>query len=261
MISSAVALVTGGCSGLGAAAVKCLARKGVRVLVADLPHQEELFHPNIVTPLMSESGVTKYDTGKIGEKITFHATDITDPLQVSAALDEAERVFGEPINVAVNCAGMALAIKTLSSKGPLPHPIEAFAKTLQVNTIGTFLVSTLAAERMSRRVAGADGQRGCIIQTSSIAAYEGQIGQVAYAASKAAVVGMTLPMARDLAPWGIRVVTVVSYHVSRATRIMHEPIHPLFFFSLSRIYYFWRWRRFGCLLTMYIIDLGLILSS
>lgn len=117
------------------------------------------------------------------------------------------------VNVAVNCAGIALARKTLSKKRGtseiVPHPLEDFSKTLQVNTVGSFNVARLASARMAKREAQ-DGIRGCIINTASIAAYDGQRGQVSYAASKGAIVGMTLPMARDLASFGIRVMTIVS---------------------------------------------------
>ena len=124
------------------------------------------------------------------------------------------------MNVAVNCAGIAPAKKTLSIKqnddGSTTsrlHPLSDFTKALQINTSGTFNLCRLAAERMSTRDLDKDGLRGCIINTASVAAYDGQVGQVAYAASKGAVVGMTLPLARDLAPLGIRVMTIVSLFV------------------------------------------------
>jgi 3-hydroxyacyl-CoA dehydrogenase/3-hydroxy-2-methylbutyryl-CoA dehydrogenase len=196
LLSRTVALVTGGSSGLGAAVVKQLVGQGARVLVADLPSQEELFRKTMASLQ--------------GDNVAFHATDVTDASQVAASLDEIEKVFGEPVNAAVNCAGVAIAKKTLSFKGTRPHPVEEFARTLHVNTTGSFTVSSLAAERMSHCQPDKDGLRGCIILTASIAAMEGQIGQVAYAASKAGVVGMTLPMARDLASYGIRVMTIVS---------------------------------------------------
>jgi short-subunit dehydrogenase len=124
------------------------------------------------------------------------------------------------VNTAVSCAGIGLGRKTLSQKKGtdliLAHPLDEFTRTLHVNTIGTFNVARLAAERMARRDP-VDGLRGCIINTSSIAAYDGQIGQVAYSASKGAVVGMTLPMARDLAPFGIRVMTIVSRMVQEVS--------------------------------------------
>ena len=122
------------------------------------------------------------------------------------------------VNLAINCAGIALAKKILSQKqnddGSIIrrlHPLEDFTKTMNVNVTGTFNLSRLASERMARREANSDGLRGCIINTASVAAYDGQVGQVAYAASKGAIVGMTLPMARDLAPLGIRVMSIVSF--------------------------------------------------
>lgn len=125
--------------------------------------------------------------------------------------------------MAVNCAGIAVAKKTLSKKKGtsdiFAHPLEDFTKTLDVNTVGTFNVSRLAAQRMAtREPEGSDGLRGCIISTASVAAYDGQKGQVAYSASKGAIVGMTLPMARDLASFGIRVMTIVSSDVTDAIR-------------------------------------------
>jgi len=199
---------------LGAAATEFLVRSGARVVVADLaPHPSSSSSSS--SPSRSAGGgngdPTRRDDGG-GGAVAYARTDVTDPDQVSEALDLAERCYGEPVTAAINCAGIGLARKTLSKKGH-PHPLDEFVRTLTVNAVGTFNVSRLAAERMSRRefVDGDDGDRlrGCIINTASIAAYEGQVGQVAYAASKGAVVGMTLPMARDLAPLGIRVVTIV----------------------------------------------------
>lgn len=155
-----------------------------------------------------------------GPILAFSGTDVTSSDDVANALDVAEAAFGNPVNVAVSCAGMCPAKKTISRKrgssegaddngGVKVHPLDLFSQTLGVNVTGTFNISRLSAERMaSREPEGNDGYRGCIINTASIAAYEGQCGQVAYAASKGAVVGMTLPMARDLAPLGIRVMTV-----------------------------------------------------
>lgn len=187
-----VAVVSGGCSGLGAATVKSLVELGGKVMVADLPSQEKLFR------------ILSRDFPK--DSVVFSSVDVTDPSQVSACLNKIEQVFGEPLNVAVNCAGIATAARTLSKKGS--HSISDFARILQVNTVGTFIIASLAAERMVQREMNEDGLRGCIINTASIAAYEGQVGQVAYASSKGAVIGMTLPMARDLAAYGIRVMTI-----------------------------------------------------
>jgi 3-hydroxyacyl-CoA dehydrogenase/3-hydroxy-2-methylbutyryl-CoA dehydrogenase len=139
---------------------------------------------------------------------------------VQQALDLAESTFGEPINAAINCAGIAIAKKTLPKKGA--HPLNDFQKTLQVNLMGSFNVARLAAERMSRRELDKDGLRGCIINTASIAAFEGQVGQVAYAASKGGVVGMTLPMARELALYKIRVMTIVSKYCYYFRRVWKQ---------------------------------------
>lgn len=207
-LSCTIALVTGGSSGLGAGAAKCLIRQGARVLIADLAQQEEAFRrwTATLTGVKIVPSGDSFSAGA-GPAVSFVETDVTDPSQVGVALDAIESRFGEPVNAVVNCAGIAVARRTLSKKGV--HPLAEFTKTLTVNTIGTFNVGSLAAERMSQRIADADGLRGCIINTSSIAAYEGQIGQVAYAASKGAVIGMTLPMARDLASIGIRVMAIV----------------------------------------------------
>ena len=193
VLSKTVALVSGGSSGLGAAAALKLVQAGARVLVADL--DEESFRRLV------------HDQSLLKSQILFRRVDVTSDSEVSAALDQVEREFGEPVNAAISCAGIAIARKTLSSKGV--HPMTDFQTALSVNTVGTFNVARLSAERISQRDVMENGLRGCIINTASIAAYEGQKGQVAYAASKGAVVGMTLPMARDLSEYKIRVVTVV----------------------------------------------------
>ncbi|EQC42431.1 3-hydroxyacyl-CoA dehydrogenase type-2 [Saprolegnia diclina VS20] len=184
-----VALVTGAASGLGRATAERLLKQGAQVIICDLPTSDgqELAR-------------------QLGPNCHFSPTDVTDEEQVSAALDLAESAFGKPIDIAVNCAGIAVAAKTLSKKGP--HPLYQFQQVLNINTSGTFNVIRLAAERMSKTTPGADGERGVIINTASIAAYEGQVGQVAYAASKGAIVGITLPVARELAQYGIRCNTI-----------------------------------------------------
>jgi 3-hydroxyacyl-CoA dehydrogenase/3-hydroxy-2-methylbutyryl-CoA dehydrogenase len=210
-MSRTVAIVTGGCSGLGAGAASALLQRGARVLVADLASEDR--RGNLARLWAENWGVQVIDSQGSGASsvdgpaVTFMEADVCVPDQVNSALDAVERCFGEPVSCAVNCAGIALARKTLSKRGM--HPLEEFQKVLSVNTVGTFNVACLAAERMSRRDPDEDGQRGVIINTASIAAFEGQKGQVAYAASKGGVVGMTLPMARDLAPNGIRVMTIV----------------------------------------------------
>ncbi|KAL9184407.1 hypothetical protein ACHAXT_002493 [Thalassiosira profunda] len=202
MLQNVVAIVSGGASGLGAATASYLVRNGARVMVADLPTAQEQFQR------LEES------VGEFGS-LKFAKADVTSEGEVTFALDMAEEEFGEQVNVAVNCAGVAPARKTLSQKvgdhGTTTtrlHSLEEFAKTINVNTVGSFNLARLASARMALRSADDDGLRGCIINTASVAAYDGQIGQVAYASSKGGVVGMTLPMARDLAPLGIRVMTV-----------------------------------------------------
>lgn len=207
MFKNVVAIVSGGASGLGAATASYLVRHGARVMVADLPHAQEQF--------LTLEASTASDNGSGIGVLKFSKTDVQSEDDVSSALDMAEEEFSEQVNVAVNCAGIAPARKTLSQKtnedGTLTnrlHSLEEYAKTINVNAIGSFNLARLASDRMARRSVDSHGLRGCIINTASVAAYDGQIGQVAYASSKGAVVGMTLPMARDLAPLGIRVMTV-----------------------------------------------------
>eukprot|EP00936_MAST-01D_sp_MAST-1D-sp1_P000922 g922.t1 len=183
------ALVTGGASGLGRATAERFAAQGASVTIVDLP---------------STDGQAVAEA--IGENAIFAPTDVTDEDQVNAALDAGEQQFGGPANAAVNCAGVGIAVKTLSKKGP--HPLESFSRVLAINSVGTFNVIRLAASRMAKLDADEDGGRGVFVNTASVAAYDGQIGQAAYAASKGAIVGMTLPIARDLASSGIRVNTI-----------------------------------------------------
>jgi NAD(P)-dependent dehydrogenase (short-subunit alcohol dehydrogenase family) len=183
--------VTGGASGLGRATAAHIARSGGRVMVADLPGQSGL-----ADEMISEFGA---------DKVKFAACDVTSEEDVSGAL-AAMKAADWSINASVSCAGIAVAAKTLSKKGP--HDLKMFSTVIKVNTIGTFNVARLAAEAMAANEADANGQRGVIINTASIAAMDGQIGQVAYASSKGAITAMTLPIARDLAPNGIRCMTV-----------------------------------------------------
>ena len=183
------ALVTGGASGLGRATAERFAAQGASVTILDLP---------------STDGQAVADA--IGENAIFAPTDVTDEDQVNAALDAGEQQFGGPANAAVNCAGVGIAVKTLSKRGP--HPLESFSRVLAINSVGTFNVIRLASSRMAKLDADEDGARGVFVNTASVAAFDGQIGQAAYAASKGAIVGMTLPIARDLASTGIRVNTI-----------------------------------------------------
>ncbi|MDT2006078.1 3-hydroxyacyl-CoA dehydrogenase [Rhodococcus opacus] len=185
-INDGVAVVTGGASGLGLATTKALLADGASVVIIDLP---------------SSNGETV--AKELGDRVRFAAGDVTSEADVSAALDVAESLG--PLRVAVNCAGIGNAIKTVSKNGAFP--LADFTKIVTVNLIGTFNVIRLAAERISKNET-IEGERGVIINTASVAAYEGQIGQAAYSASKGGVVGMTLPIARDLASLLIRVNTI-----------------------------------------------------
>lgn len=192
MQSSAIrAIVTGAASGLGRATAQRLAQQGAKVAILDLSTS-------------NGAEVAK----ELGGNCIFHPTDITSEDDVKSSLDAALSAFGKPINVAVNCAGVAPAVRVLHKKKGV-HPLSIFEQTMKVNTVGSFNVLRLAAEAMStNEVESADESRGVIINTASIAGYEGQIGQAAYAASKGAIIGMTLPIARDLAGQQIRVNTI-----------------------------------------------------
>ena len=178
-------LVSGGSSGLGAACVRMLAGAGANVLIADLNKEE------------GERLV-----GELKESVRFVATDVTDEASVQNAVTFAVQTFGN-LDGSIQCAGIALAEKVLGKAGP--HPLASFAKVIQINLIGTFNVNRLAAAAMVQNPPNAGGERGVLINTASVAAYEGQIGQAAYAASKGGVVALTLPLARELAWHGIRV--------------------------------------------------------
>ena len=173
-------LVAGGGSGLGAATTLMLENAGANVVIADLKRDESLGNARFVE------------------------TDVTDEGSVKAAVQAA--IENGPLHGAINCAGVAIAEKTLGKNGP--HSLESFSKVVQVNLIGTFNVVRLAAEAMVRNEPEEDGGRGVIVNTASVAAFDGQVGQVAYAASKGGVVSMTLPLAREFARDGIRVATI-----------------------------------------------------
>lgn len=186
-IKDAVAVVTGGASGLGLATAKRLLDAGGQVVVIDLKGEETV--------------------AQLGDRARFVQADVADPEAVGAALDVAESLG--PLRINVNCAGIGNAIKTLSKDGAFP--LDAFTKIIQVNLIGTFNVLRLSAERIAKNepIGPADSlERGVIVNTASVAAFEGQIGQAAYSASKGGVVGMTLPIARDLSRELIRVCTI-----------------------------------------------------
>jgi NAD(P)-dependent dehydrogenase (short-subunit alcohol dehydrogenase family) len=184
-LDATAAIVTGGASGLGAATAALLVRRGARVVVLDLPQA-----------LADTPGV---------DGVEHVATDVTDPDSVRAAVDTAASL-GVPLRSVVNCAGIGPSMRILGKKGV--HDLALYAKVVQVNLVGTFNVLALAAERIAETEPLADGQRGVVVNTASIAAYEGQIGQAAYSSSKGGIVGLTLSAARDLAQHGIRVNTI-----------------------------------------------------
>jgi NAD(P)-dependent dehydrogenase (short-subunit alcohol dehydrogenase family) len=186
-VEYAGALVAGGASGLGEATARSLAAAGARVTIADLN---------------AEKGEAL--AAELGDSAAFFETDVTDAEAVAAAV-EAAAGDGE-LRISVCCAGVGWAERVAHKGGP--HNLEMFEKVIQVNLIGTFNVLRLAAARMSGNEADEEGDRGVCVNTASIAAYDGQIGQIAYSASKGGIVGMTLPAARDLAGRGIRVMTI-----------------------------------------------------
>jgi NAD(P)-dependent dehydrogenase (short-subunit alcohol dehydrogenase family) len=186
-ISDTSAIVTGGASGLGGATARALAANGASVFALDLP-----------------AAIDAIDAAEKVDGITYVAADVTEPEQVQAAVDAA--AADGPLRTVVNCAGIGPSARILSKKGP--HDLALFRKVIEINLIGTFNVVTLAAAAIAQTEPDENGQRGVVINTASIAAFDGQIGQAAYAASKGGVVGLNLPAARDLATSGIRVVTI-----------------------------------------------------
>ncbi|HVV12209.1 3-hydroxyacyl-CoA dehydrogenase [Amycolatopsis sp.] len=194
-VSDGVALVTGGASGLGLATVRALHGAGAKVAIIDLPTSDG-------AKIAAE----------LGDSAVFTPADVTSESDVTKALDTAAGLG--PLRTVVNCAGIGNAIKTVSKKGAFPLP--DFTKVVTVNLIGTFNVIRLGAERISHNEPIGE-ERGVIINTASVAAFEGQIGQAAYSASKGGIVGMTLPIARDLASLRIRVVTI-------APGLFHTPL-------------------------------------
>jgi len=181
-------LVSGGASGLGEATVRRLVQEGARAVIADLNQ---------------ERGVALAE--ELGGAARFAPTDVTQEDSVRAAIGTAVDTFGA-LDGAVSCAGIGTPGKVLGKEGP--HSLAVFSQVIQVNLIGTFNVLRLAAQAMARNDTDSGGERGAIVNTASIAAFEGQVGQAAYAASKGGIVGLTLPCARELARYGIRVVTL-----------------------------------------------------
>src|SRR3954452_15664116 len=184
-ISDNAAIVTGGASGLGGATARALAARGARVFPLDLP--KDVANAEAV------------------DGVTYVEADVTSPEQVQAAVDTVVAA-GAPLRITVNCAGVGTAGRIVGKNGP--HDLDTYRKVIEVNLIGTFNVLRLAAEAIAKTPALDEGQRGVVINTASVAAFDGQIGQAAYSSSKGGVVGLTLPAARELASSGIRVMTI-----------------------------------------------------
>ncbi|ADB39988.1 3-hydroxyacyl-CoA dehydrogenase [Spirosoma linguale] len=191
-LTNSTAIVTGGASGLGEATTRLLAANGANVVILDLNETRG-------QALAEELGTT----------VRFHKTNVTDESDVQAAINLAIETFGG-LHINVNCAGVAEARKTVGKVEGVygAHSLSVFQKVISINLIGTFNVIRLAALAMETNEPNAEGERGVIINTASVAAYDGQIGQAAYSASKGGIVGMTLPIARDLSRSGIRVMTI-----------------------------------------------------
>ncbi|GAA3431683.1 SDR family NAD(P)-dependent oxidoreductase [Kutzneria kofuensis] len=184
-ISDNAAIVTGGASGLGGATARALAARGAKVFALDLP-----------------KAVANADAV---DGVTYVEADVTSAEQVQAAVDTVVAA-GAPLRITVNCAGVGTAGRIVGKNGP--HDLDTYRKVIEVNLIGTFNVLRLAADAIAKTPALDDGQRGVVINTASVAAFDGQIGQAAYSSSKGGVVGLTLPAARELASSGIRVMTI-----------------------------------------------------
>jgi NAD(P)-dependent dehydrogenase (short-subunit alcohol dehydrogenase family) len=187
-LSGSTFIVTGGASGLGAATARMIVDAGGRVVIADVSERE---------------GSTL--AGALGAAAKFARTDVTNEASAMAAVAVALDAYGG-VHGLVNCAGIVHGEKVVGKEGP--HSLASFARAIDINLIGTFNLIRLCAEAMTRNAPNAGGERGVIVNTASVAAFDGQIGQAAYSASKAAVAGMTLPIARELARYGIRVMTI-----------------------------------------------------
>jgi NAD(P)-dependent dehydrogenase (short-subunit alcohol dehydrogenase family) len=191
------AVVTGGASGLGFAVARHLVAHGAKVALLDV--NDDKGHAA---------------AAELGAAANYFRTDVTDEAGVAATLKDAQAKLGG-LNAAISCAGILGAGRVLGKEGPMP--LKTFATTVMVNLVGSFNVGKAAADLMQHNAPGEDGERGVIVNTASIAAFEGQIGQAAYSASKGGVVGMTLPMAREFARIGVRVMTV-------APGVFHTPM-------------------------------------
>lgn len=181
-------IVTGGASGLGEATVRAIVNQGGKAAVFDLA---------------DDKGRGLAD--ELGDAAIYCSVDVCDEASAEKGIEKTMDAFGA-INSVVNCAGIGIPAKVVGKKGPMP--LEQFTKVVQINLVGTFNVTRLAAARMIENQPNEEGERGVVINTASVAAYEGQVGQASYSASKAGIVGMTLPMAREFADHGIRVVTI-----------------------------------------------------
>ncbi|MFL6132688.1 MAG: SDR family NAD(P)-dependent oxidoreductase [Nocardioidaceae bacterium] len=184
LLDNTSAIVTGGASGLGAATARALAGRGARVFALDLP--------------------ASIDDAEPTEGLEYVATDVTEPDQVAAAVSQAAEAG--PLRTVVNCAGIGPSARIFGKKGV--HDLDLYATVIKVNLVGSFNVLALAAEQIAATDPDVNGQRGVVVNTASIAAYDGQVGQAAYSSSKGGIVGLTLPAARDLAQYGIRVCTI-----------------------------------------------------
>lgn len=187
-LKDCVTVVTGGASGLGEATVRAMVEYGGKVAIYDFDEKRG-----------------ERVSSELGDSVIFCKTDVTDEQSVKAAIGKTIKTFCS-IHVAVNCAGVGTPAKVLGKEGPIS--MDHFNRVVQINLIGTMNVIRLVAEKMVENTPNEDGEKGVIINTASVAAFEGQIGQAAYSASKAGVVGMTLPIAREFADYGIRVVTI-----------------------------------------------------
>lgn len=187
-IKETVAIVTGGASGLGEATVRRIINEGGKAVIFDLQKEKG-------EKLVNE----------LGKNVTFVEVDVTDEDSVNSGLDQVIETYGR-VNALINCAGIAIAERTVGKEGA--HSLDSFSKVIHVNLLGTFNVIRLTAEIMVENQTNSDDERGVIINTASVAAFDGQIGQVAYSASKGAIAGMTLPIARDLSNRNIRVMTI-----------------------------------------------------
>lgn len=188
-VKGTVALVTGGASGLGEGVVRMVAGGGGRAAILDLA---------------ASRGAAI--AAELGEAAAFFEVDVADPEQVEHAVDAAAERFGR-VDLLVNCAGVSPAGRTLDRQGEM-FPLEVFRRTIEINLVGLYDVVRHSVRQMARNEPGEDGERGLVVNTASIAGIEGQSGQTAYAASKGGIIALTLPLARDLAIWGIRVMAI-----------------------------------------------------